>query len=57
MSVGDNGRGIYLREPYQIGKLVVVSVSVEPKFHLDAGIWISFTGMLHQTVLLLYNSV
>ena len=30
-------RGIYLREPHQIGKLIRASVSVKPKFRETAG--------------------
>ena len=35
---GSKGRGIYLREPHEVGVLCKASVTVEPKFPVDTGI-------------------
>ena len=42
---GDCGRGIYLREPHQIGKLMQASVTVEPKFSESAGMYVRMYGV------------
>jgi tripeptidyl-peptidase-2 len=44
---GNNGRGIYLREPHHIGKLTQASVTVEPKFSENAGVQEKIEFELH----------
>lgn len=54
---GNNGRGIYLREPHQIGKLMQASVTVEPKFSENAGMDIQYTNSIGVSVLLICDSI
>ena len=35
--VGDHGRGIYLREPYEVRRLVKATAVVEPRFSEETG--------------------